>query len=192
MKIQSIHKITRCPNLNLFEINYLDADDRQRSWRIASRQDEPKCATGRFDAPDAVVIVPYHVGRNKIVIIKEFRIPLGHYQYGFPAGLVDHGETVEQATVRELYEETGLAIQRIISISPPIYSSSGLTDESISLVNVECTGEPSRQANTSSEEIHTLLVSPKEAAELCGHTDLKFDVKTWLVLSEYARTGRIF
>jgi ADP-ribose pyrophosphatase len=192
MKIQSIRKITHGPHLNLFEISYQDADDQKRSWRVASRHDEPKCATGRFDEPDAVVIVPYHVDKHKLVIIKEFRIPLGHYQYGFPAGLLDLGETIEQATVRELYEETGLAVTRIIRISPPIYSSSGLTDESISIVYVKCQGEPSRQANTSSEEIHTLLVSPNEAAQLCGQTDLMFDVKTWLVLSEYAKSGNIF
>jgi ADP-ribose pyrophosphatase len=139
-----------------------------------------------------VVIVPYHVDKNKLVIIKEFRVPLGHEQYGFPAGLVDQGETIEHATARELYEETGLSIRRIIRVSPPIYSSSGMTDESISLVYVECQGEPSRQANMSSEEIHTLLVSPREASELCGHSNLKFDVKAWLVLSEYARTGNVF
>jgi ADP-ribose pyrophosphatase len=192
MKIQSIQKITQCTHLNLFEIIYLDTDDQQRSWRIASRYDEPKCASGYFDIPDAVVIVPYHVDKNKLVIIKEFRVPLGHYQYGFPAGLLDQGETIEQATMRELYEETGLSVTRIIRISPPIYSSSGMTDESISIVYVECQGEPSRQANTSSEEIHTLLVSPNEAAQLCGQTDLMFDVKTWLVLTEYARTGNVF
>jgi ADP-ribose pyrophosphatase len=105
--------------------------------------------------------------------------------------LMEQGENIEQATTRELYEETGVTVTRIIRISPPIYSSSGLTDESISIVYVECQGEPSRQANTSSEEIYTLLVSPNEAAEICGQTDLMFDVKTWLVLSEYARTGKV-
>ncbi len=192
MKIQSVRKITFGPHVNLFEISYQDADGQQRCWRIASRQDKPRCATGRFDLPDAVVIVPYHVDKNKLVIIREFRVPLGLYQYGFPAGLVDQGETIEQTAARELYEETGLSIKRINRISPPIYSSSGLTDESISLVYVECQGMPSRQSNGSSEEINTLLVSPREAAEICGQTDLKFDAKTWLVLSEYARTGKIF
>jgi ADP-ribose pyrophosphatase len=192
MKIESIKKITHCPHLNLFEIRYIDADGRQRLWHIASRQGELKSVSGRFDMPDAVVIVPYHVEKNKLVIIKEFRVPLGHYQYGFPAGLVDQGETIDQAAVRELYEETGLAVMRIINISPPIYSSSGMTDESISMVYAECKGNPSNHANTSSEEIHTLLVSPQEAADLCGQKDLKFDMKTWLVLSEYARTGKVF
>jgi ADP-ribose pyrophosphatase len=192
MKIQSVRKITLGPHVNLFEISYQDTKGQHRSWRIASRRDEPKCANGRFDLPDAVVIVPYHIDTKKLVIIREFRVPLGHYQYGFPAGLVDPGETIEETTARELYEETGLSINRIMRISPPIYSSSGLTDESISLVYVECQGKPSRHANASSEEIHTLLVSPRNAAELCGQKDLKFDAKTWLVLSEYARTGNIF
>jgi ADP-ribose pyrophosphatase len=192
MKIISVQKITDGPHLNLFEIAYQDTAQHDRIWRIACRQDAPKSVSGRFDLPDAVVIVPYHVEKKKIVLIKEFRVPLGDYQYGFPAGLMDPGETIEQTTIRELYEETGLAVLRIIRVSPPMYSSSGLTDESVALVYAECRGEPFRRENTGSEEIYPLTVSPAEAAALCGDRELKFDVKTWLILCEYARTGTCF
>ena len=191
MKIEFVKKITDYLHLNMFEITYSDTRDRKKIWRFASRNDSPKCVSGHFETPDAVVIVPFHLEKKKLVIIKEFRVPLGDYQYGFPAGLVDDGETVETSVQRELKEETGLTVTRINKVSPPIYSSSGMTDESISMVYVECTGETSREGNTSSEDIDTIFVSPDEAKTLCGNDQIKFDVKTWLVLSMYGKTGKV-
>lgn len=192
LHIKSVDKITDYPHLNMFEICYEDRQGKQSTWHVASRNDELRCVTKQFDVPDAVVVVPYHVETNTLVIIREFRVPLGDYQYGLPAGLVDQGEAIEETTVRELYEETGLAVTRIIKISPPIYSSSGLTDESICLAYVECAGKPSKIGNTSSEDIQTLRVSQNEALDLCNEKNIKFDVKTWLVISEYARFGYVF
>jgi ADP-ribose pyrophosphatase len=99
---------------------------------------------------------------------------------------VDAGESVEQATRRELMEETGLTVSRLIRSSPPIYSTAGMSDESIVMVYVECEGEPSSSANTDSELIEVLFVSPAEAADLLNDAALKFDAKTWLEISRFA------
>jgi len=191
MKIQNVEKITDCRHLNLYEISYINQNGLEKLWHIASRADKPKCVTKQFDMPDAVVIVPFHKEKNKLVIIKEFRVPLGDYQYGFPAGLVDEGETIQQTCARELKEETGLNVTRIKKISPPVYSSSGMTDESVSMVYVECDGTPSNKGNTGSEDITTIFVSPLKASELCKDSKIKLDVKTWLVLLSFAESGRI-
>ncbi len=191
MKIQNVEKITDCRHLNLYEISYINQNGLKKLWQIASRADKPKCVTGKFDMPDAVVIVPFHKKKDKLVIIKEFRVPLGGYQYGFPAGLVDEGETIQQTCIRELKEETGLNVTRIKKISPPVYSSSGMTDESVSMVYVECDGTPSNKDNEASEDITTIFVSPLKASELCKDSKIKLDVKTWLVLSSFAESGRV-
>jgi ADP-ribose pyrophosphatase len=83
-------------------------------------------------------------------------------------------------------EETGLTVRRFIKISPPIYSSAGMTDESVAMVYVDCEGVPSTRENTASELIEILLVSRTEAQELLTDTALKFDAKAWLVISRYA------
>lgn len=191
MKIQNVDKITDYRHLNLYEISYINQKGIEKSWNIASRADKPKCVTGQFDMPDAVVIVPFHKEKDKLVIIKEFRVPLGDYQYGFPAGLVDEGETIQQTCIRELKEETGLSVTRIKNISPPVYSSSGMTDESVSMVYVECDGKPSNKDNTDSEDITTIFISPSKASELCKDSKIKLDVKTWLVLFSFAESGRV-
>jgi ADP-ribose pyrophosphatase len=191
LKIKDIKKVTNYSHLNMYEITYLDRLQKQKVWQIASRQSKPRCASGDFDKPDAVVIVPFHVAQNKLVVIEEFRVPLGSYQFGFPAGLVDDGETIQEAAKRELYEETGLNVTTFLRQSPPVYSSSGMSDESVVMVYVECEGEPSRKNNEASEDITTLMVSPAETVLLCGRKDVKIDVKTWLVLNSFMETGEI-
>jgi ADP-ribose pyrophosphatase len=186
MKIKDSRKLTSEKWLNLFEVSYVARTGDEKSWQIASRQNEPKCLTGRYQRPDAVVIVPFHTRRNKMVVIREYRVSLDDYEYGFPAGLVDNGESVEQAARRELREETGLTVSRFIRISPPIYSSAGMTDESVAMVYVECEGEPSNSANTDSELIEILFISSDEARDLLNDKTLKFDAKSWLAISQFA------
>ncbi len=191
MEIKAARKLTDSRHLNLFEITYTNRRDEESLWTIASRESQPKCMTGRYDPPDAVVIVPFHNVMEKLVIIKEFRVPIGGFQYGFPAGLVDPGETIEQAVKRELKEETGLDLLNILKISPPVYSSSGMTDESVSMVYVDCNGVPSAEGNEVSELIETLFITPEEAGLLCGNSDVKVDVKTWLVINAFSESRKI-
>jgi ADP-ribose pyrophosphatase len=186
IKIKGSKKLTAEKWLNLFEVRYITRTGNDRSWQIASRQNEPKCLTGNYHQPDAVVIVPIHTVRDKMVIIREYRVTLDGFEYGFPAGLVDEGESVEQAARRELMEETGLAVSRFLKVSPPIYSSAGMTDESVAMVYVECEGEPSNSANTESELIEILFISPREALDLLYDKSLKFDAKSWLAISQFA------
>jgi ADP-ribose pyrophosphatase len=191
MKIKKAQKLTHQKWLNLFDVTFTDKNRKEKSWQLATREDQPKCISGDFEKPDAVVIVAFHIDQEKVVITKEYRVPIGDFEYGFPAGLVDAGETVQEAARRELHEETGLTITRFIKISQPIYSSAGMTDESVAMVHVECDGMPSVEENADSELIEVMLVSPSEASGLCEDANLKFDAKAWLVLSRFAETGQL-
>ncbi len=189
MQIHDIRKLTDMRHLNLFTIQYQDKTGTDKTWTYASRSGPADVRETVPDRPDAVVVVPYHVKARKLVIIREFRVILGGYQYGFPAGLLDPGETVVQAGKRELFEETGLGLTRVVTQSPAVYSSSGMTDESVSLVYAECEGTPSSAHTEDSEDIQTLLVSRREAGRLLESPDIRFDVKTWIVLRQFADHG---
>ncbi len=76
MKIEKLRKVTDFKHLNMFELGYRDMKGQKRSWQFASRSVEPKCQTGKFAQPDAVVLVPFHRDKNRLVIIKEFRVSL--------------------------------------------------------------------------------------------------------------------
>jgi len=191
MKIRRADKLTDLRWLNMFDVAYLDAAGHHRSWQMASRTPAPKCITGKFNMPDAVVIVPFHTTEKKVVITREYRVALADYEYGFPAGLIDPGETIEQTARRELQEETGLTVTRFLKISPPVYSSAGMTDESVAMAYVECDGRPSTDGNTGSEVIEVQLLTQTQASQMCENPALKFDVKAWLVLTGYAEKGMI-
>lgn len=191
MKIVDSQKLTNLKWLNMFNVSYTDKNGNKRIWEIASRASEPKCVKGNFSIPDAVVIVPFHKTKKKMVVTKEYRVPLADYEYGFPAGLVDKCETVQDTARRELREETGLELTRLIKISPPIYSSAGMTDESVSMVYAECDGQPSNDGNEGTEHIEVIFVSQEEASRLCSDSSLKFDAKAWIVLSNFAGLGYV-
>ena len=182
MENGSYRKLTDLKWLNIFEVFFRDKRGRLRSWMVATRRQTPKCASGRFEKPDAVVIVAYHRRRNKLVVNREFRAALGGDEYGFPAGLVDEGEAVEDAVRRELKEETGLAVTRFLGVGPPIYSSAGMTDESVSMVFVECEGEITTADNEGTEQIEPMLLSREEVVRLINDPSRKFDAKAWLVM----------
>jgi ADP-ribose pyrophosphatase len=188
IEIKESKKLTDEKWLNLFNVEYVAKTGDVKSWQLVTRQKEPKCVTGRYERPDAVVIVPFHRVKGKMVITREYRVPLNDYEYGFPAGLIDADESVEQATRRELREETGLTVSRFIKMSPPIYSSAGMTDESVVMVYVECEGKPTNSANTEFELIEVLLITPAEAFRMSSDPTLKFDAKAWFEISQFAES----
>jgi ADP-ribose pyrophosphatase len=191
MKILDADKVTDIKYVNLFRIAYQDRFQNRKDWYIASRRQVPAAVSGPVDRPDAVIVVPFHRRRNRLVLIHQFRVSLGDFQYEFPAGLVDPGETIEVTARRELREETGLHVERTLRTGPTVFASAGMTDEAVAMVYVECTGEPSARGNEGSEEIRVVFVDPKRAATLCADPRARFDVKAWLVLSSFARWGRL-
>lgn len=191
MKIMNVEKLSDRQYLNLFSIQYTDRENRNKEYIFASRSQQANPLEKKAGLPDAVVVVPFHTKENKLVLIEEYRVALGGYQYGFPAGLIDKGETIEQAGKRELHEETGLNVTSVLKQSPAVFSSSGMTDESVSLLFVHCTGIPSNRFNEASEDITVKMVSQQDALDILAGRDIKIDVKSWIVLNYFADNGNI-
>ncbi len=73
---------------------------------------------------------------DKLILVQQYRIPLGADTIELPAGLVgdqDAREEIETAARRELLEETGYEAQKIDYLFDGP-SSAGLTDEQVDLV----------------------------------------------------------
>lgn len=191
IEIDSVGKLTDYQHLNFFKVLYKDRKKQRKKWIFASRSGLENPLDRDHKRPDAVVVVPFHIQEKKLVLIKEFRVALGGYQFGFPAGLLDDGETVEKAGGRELFEETGLTVIKILKQSPAVFSSSGMTDESVSLLFVQCDGIPTSRHNEDSEDIETVMVSKREAETLLCDNRIKFDVKSWIILNHFAAAGTL-
>ncbi|KAJ3330259.1 hypothetical protein HDU76_006083 [Blyttiomyces sp. JEL0837] len=96
---------------------------------------------GRNDAVDLLAIIRNRdkkVG-DKIVLVVQYRPPVQGYVVEFPAGLVDPGEDVEVAALRELKEETGF-VGKVVSILNPSPYEPGLTSSCGRLIRIEIDG----------------------------------------------------
>jgi ADP-ribose pyrophosphatase len=185
MEISKPRKITDLRWMNVFQVDWV-SKGRKGIWTFVSRKDPPSTEA------DAVVIVPIHTdkaGTRRLVVIREFRVPLGDYEYGFPAGLLAK-ESPEEAAVRELKEETGLKVTKITRVSPTIYSSAGLTDEAIKMIFVECEGTVSQDGNEDGENIETLLLDIDQLRTLMEDHSKKFSGKGWPVFLMYQTLGK--
>ncbi|MFO7644883.1 MAG: NUDIX hydrolase [Desulfosarcina sp.] len=189
MKIIAATILAKVKYATLYAISYLDRMGRPRSWNMVSRGDQPKCISGERRRPDAVIIVPYHRAENKLVVIREYRIPVGDYLYGFPAGLLDPGEAVAVTAGRELREETGLDLVRVYRHSPAVFSSAGITDETIAMVFVEVEGTPCIRHNSDSEEIEIFLMDRQAVQALLERSDIVFSARAWLAMDAFSRMG---
>lgn len=117
--------------LNFFEVSFTNSQGESREWEYAAR-------TGTGGAACMVAIEDGQV--PQLILVKQFRPPVGNYSLEFPAGLVDPGESLQSAALRELEEETGF-VGEVIHVGPPIYSSPGMTDEIVSLITIKITGK---------------------------------------------------
>jgi 8-oxo-dGTP pyrophosphatase MutT (NUDIX family) len=162
-----IRRITDEQFINLFAID-TPTPTGNRTWLFASRKKANQAGTVSADAVVIVAIVP-HNGTPRLLVTREYRAPLGRHELSLPSGLVDPGETVETAAARELFEETGLHLKRILHVSPPVASSAGLTDEAVCLVYAETEGTLSRAHQTEHEDIESQLLSLDDLRRLLAN-----------------------
>jgi ADP-ribose pyrophosphatase len=66
-----------------------------------------------LEAPDWCNIIGL-TANNEILLIEQFRHGIRQPTLEIPGGIVDEGETPEQAAVRELLEETGYAAGKVV------------------------------------------------------------------------------
>lgn len=188
-EILKLKKITNFKWLNLFHVTYRTSRGKVVKWIFSSREEQP---LHRLRQIDAVVIVPMikTPEGNKIVLIKEYRVAIGGCEYGFPAGLLESGDTLCVAAKRELKEETGLDVKEWGEQSNVVYSSPGISDESCVIVFVEATGTISDKYQEPSEDIEVLLYDIGDVKKLLD-SDKKVGAKAWGVLYYYSKIGKI-
>ena len=124
-KILNSKNISKGNWLSLKEIAYIDNYGKERKWESVER----------IDSNGAVVILATMKHSKELILIRQYRPPVGNFIIEFPAGLIDNGESPEASAFRELKEETGYT-GTIISKSTPSHSSPGLSSEKIIYVKM--------------------------------------------------------
>lgn len=193
-KINKLTTLAETKFLNLYNAEYSNKGGNIKNWIIASRKEKENLEgvylNNKELQDDAVLIVPFHKEEEKIVVIRQFRVPINSYIYEMPAGLIDKGESPQTAITRELKEETGLDVIEILknTVKGQLFLSPGMTDESVTSVFCTCGGTISKAYMEEDEDIEPILLSQKEAQELLIK-DIKFDIKCYIYLQEFAKSG---
>jgi len=170
-KVGRIWQKTQTKFLNFFEFEAVHRDGKSSPYYVASRAksiDELKAVTHK-NKPDGVILYGvYGKNKDKVVLIRQYRYPLGGFVYEFPAGLVEDGEDMLAAATREMYEETGLTFtpREGGSYSRPFFTTIGMTDESCGTVFGYCSGEPTNSHQEASEEIQVVIADRAECRRI--------------------------
>lgn len=165
----------------------------REGWVYASRR-QP----GQPAGVDAATIIALHgdgaapEAPRRLVVIEEFRVPVDGWEFGLPAGLMDAGETAETCATRELREETGLELTRVIEVSGTTYSTPGLSDESQAFVTALCRGTPSLRPGIDGERIKVHLLTQSGCRSLLARNrrgEAAISSRAWPLIVAVAHAG---
>jgi ADP-ribose pyrophosphatase len=122
--------------------------------------------------------------RNRVLLVKQYRLPAFQYLWELPAGRVDAGETVLQAARRELAEETGCRAKKMIKLTD-MWASPGFLAERMTIYLA--TGlTQGKQTPMEDERIETRWFTVKELDKLIS-TGKITDAKTMVGFLKWQR-----
>ena len=162
MKFVKLEKVHNGKYLKNYELTYLNKIGKEKKFELVSRK-EITCKEELGLHPSGVSIVAYQ--GDKILLLKEFRMSINKSIFNLCAGMLEKEESIEECIQRELYEETGLKISRVISILPPSFAAVGFSDTTTYAAFVEVEGEIEDHSSVN-EDIQAGLYTREEVREL--------------------------
>ncbi|KAH8180218.1 NUDIX domain-containing protein [Sarocladium implicatum] len=152
----------------LVKTTYKDPKGVQRTWEHAERPTRP--ATSDIDGVGILALLRT-TSSTRIILQKQYRPPLNKICIEIPAGLVDAGETAEEAAVRELREETGY-VGVASETSMVMFNDPGFCNTNLRMVHVEIDMEREENKNPKpkleeGEFIEVFTVELKDLWEEC-------------------------
>jgi ADP-ribose pyrophosphatase len=139
---------------------------------------------GRVDAeivrhPGSVVLVPV-TDEGKIILVRQYRHPIGRLVWELPAGSMERGEDPQKAAARECQEEIGL-IPSIVERLGSLFPTPGYCDEDMNLYRLSglrTPGEGDAAAKPDEDEdIESKAFSVNEIEAMVDSGDI-IDMKT--------------
>ncbi|EAA33594.2 ADP-ribose pyrophosphatase [Neurospora crassa OR74A] len=125
--------------ITLQQIHYVDQTGKPRLWEVAARKTRSTPTASSAGGIDAVAMcnILLHPRRPpSTILVIQYRPPMDAYTVEWPAGLIDQGETPEQAAVREFKEETGYDCV-VKGVSPIQAADPGLSNTNMVMATVE-------------------------------------------------------
>uniref|UniRef100_A0A3Q3KJ58 ADP-sugar pyrophosphatase n=1 Tax=Mastacembelus armatus TaxID=205130 RepID=A0A3Q3KJ58_9TELE len=124
--------------VKLEKTTYVDPAGNTRTWETVKRT--TRQTNTEADGVGIIALLKRTLHRDCVVMVKQFRPPLGCCTLEFPAGLIDEGETADAAALRELKEETGYKGE-VVGVTPVTCLDPGLSNCTNQIVLVNINGD---------------------------------------------------
>lgn len=162
----------------LKEKSYIDTTGKRGRWTYIERKQRR----------EAAVVVATTKKSGSLVLIEQFRVPFETEILEFPAGLIDPGETAEQAARRELAEETGYTGE-VMHSGSGVSSTAGLSTEIVHMVYMRVEEKPTvSPRHEGSERIRVFTILPQEFGTFlseCEENHRILDAKLYMYLIDH-------
>ncbi|XP_031732768.1 ADP-sugar pyrophosphatase isoform X3 [Anarrhichthys ocellatus] len=130
--------------LKLEKTTYVDRAGSTRAWETVKRT--TRQTNTEADGVGIIALLKRTLHKDCVVMVKQFRPPMGCHTLEFPAGLIDEGESAEAAALRELKEETGYKGE-VVGITPVTCLDPGLSNCTTQMVMVNINGDGGENIN---------------------------------------------
>ncbi|XP_067437903.1 ADP-sugar pyrophosphatase isoform X2 [Thunnus thynnus] len=130
--------------VKLEKTTYVDPAGNTRVWETAKRT--TRQTNTEADGVGIIALLKRTLHKDCVVMVKQFRPPLGCCSLEFPAGLIDEGESAEAAALRELKEETGYKGE-VVGVTPVTCLDPGLSNCTTQIVMVNINGDEVENIN---------------------------------------------
>ncbi len=170
-----------------FTYTFGDGKTVERSWEVCER-------------PAASSVLVFDRDSRKFVLVRQFRVPVYAMGEGSgffleaAAGLIDDGETPEQAAIREAREETGYAVETLIPLRA-IISAPGLMTEKVhcyaAVVDAAMRVDSGGGLDEEHEDIELVFLTFGEAMGMVESGEIS-DAKTVVMLQWAALNRSVF
>ncbi len=161
MEILSKKTLWKGNFMSAVEITYRDAKGVVRTWEALERV-----------GIGGIVVMVGVTPSGTVILEKQFRPPMGRDVIELPAGLVEAGESMEDAARRELIEETGWAAGKLEFLAEgPI--STGASTESLRAYLCTELKHVGKNGGDDNEIIEVIEVPLAEAQEFLRNAQLK-------------------
>ena len=137
--------------------------------------------------PGSVVLIPV-TDAGEILLVRQYRAPLGRRAWELPAGTLEPGEDPGKAAIRECHEEIGLIPSRLEKLGS-FFPTPGYCDEEMHFYRATGLREPEPDESATrdeDEDIEARAFTPAALRQMIAAGEI-IDLKTvagcWLLVS---------